>query len=86
MAKLGGFGGRVLAEIWERGFKETLTAYVASVAGFLQSMTLLRTVLEEAEVGDSEILKKIFVCVILFYSSVSSVHSLLWKLTPAMAK
>lgn len=50
VSKLGGFGARVLAEIWERGFKETLTAYTANIAGFLQSMTLLRTVLEELEV------------------------------------
>jgi hypothetical protein len=55
VAKLGGFGGRVLAEIWERGFKEALTTYMANVAGFLQSMTLLRTVLEEVEVSYADL-------------------------------
>ena len=49
-AKLAGLGARVLGEIWERGFKETLTAYITSVGGFLQSATLLRTALEEIEV------------------------------------
>ncbi|KAL8610835.1 hypothetical protein ACOMHN_056690 [Nucella lapillus] len=48
--KLAGLGGRVLAEIWDRGFKETLSAYVSSVVGFLHSMTLFRTVLQEIEV------------------------------------
>ncbi|XP_076453223.1 uncharacterized protein LOC143288526 [Babylonia areolata] len=48
--KLAGLGGKVLAEIWDRGFKDTLTAYMSSVCGFLQSMSLFRTVLEEIEV------------------------------------
>lgn len=49
-AKLAGFGGKVMAEIWENGFKDTLASYLSNVAGFLQSMTLFRTVLEEIEV------------------------------------
>lgn len=48
--KLAGLGGKVLAEIWDRGFKETLSAYISSIGGFLQSMSLFRTVLEEIEV------------------------------------
>ena len=49
-AKLAGLGGKVMAEIWEKGFKVTLTSYVSSVCGFLQSLTLFRAVLEEIEV------------------------------------
>lgn len=49
-AKLAGFGGKLMAEIWENGFKDTLASYLSNVAGFLQSMTLFRTVLEEIEV------------------------------------
>ncbi|KAK7088256.1 uncharacterized protein [Littorina saxatilis] len=49
-AKLAGLGGKILAEVWEKGFKETLTSYLSHLGGFLQSMTLFRSVLEEVEV------------------------------------
>lgn len=49
-AKLAGLGGRVMMEIWENGFRDTLASYLSNIAGFLQSMSLFRTVLEEIEV------------------------------------
>lgn len=51
--KLAGLAGNLLMQMWNNGFQSTLTAHLSCLSGFVQNITLIRSVLEELQLHDA---------------------------------